>query len=180
MKIQCARCKVALGVSRNGDSAEGVQQLVSLLKDALLHMPASSVNVEKLHATTQESALAHRSGKSVKALQLHTYVTSTRLEHARLKGYVEQEIFGKSKIRLGRLLSNRVVKRSLPARTMTRVRAKTAAASRRTSLSHLGCFIPEVLRISRQRADPNPEVRGMDFQGVSSGQQLAWSMIAKL
>ena len=118
----CFWAQVALHVAGNGDDAEGVQQLVDLLRDALVYMPASSVNVEKLHSNTQQTATAHCAGRSEKSLQLHTYVMAARLEHRRLKKAAEDETLGVSKRRAGRLLSSRIVSRSMPGSTTTRIR----------------------------------------------------------
>ena len=95
---------------------------MDLLRDALVFMPASSVNVEKLHSNTQQTAIAHRAGRSEKSLQLHTYVTAARLEHQRMRKAAEDETLGLSRKRAGRLLAGRVVARSTPGSTSARIR----------------------------------------------------------
>ena len=139
LKLLPPGSQVALHVTDHGRNRLGVQKLVNLLWDALLHMPASSVNVEKLHANTQETATAHRAGRTEKSLQLHTYVMSARLEHKRLKQSAEDETLGLSKHRAGRLLSSRVVARSLPGNSSA-AKPRSSSSSRR-SLMPLGMLI---------------------------------------
>ena len=146
--------EVALHVADRGRSAAGVLSLVSLFWDALLHMPASSVNVEKLHANTQMTATAHRSGRSEKSLQQHTYVMSARMEHARLKRHVEDETLGSNKKRAGKLLSMRVVARSLPGRS-----TKTRSQSSETS---------------RSRGDGQLQTRGCCSERIKDSQDSLW------
>ena len=110
------------------------------MRDALLHIPASSVNVEKLHANTQELSVAHRSGRAERSLQLHTYIMSTRLEHARIKKHVHEETLGASKKRAGQLLANRVVSRTTPGRTMSRVRRSTTVVPHKLAVKFLGGY----------------------------------------
>lgn len=102
-----------------------VQQVRDLLQDALYHIPASSVNVEKLHACTQRNAACLKSGRTAEVVQQNSYVMSAVLEHSRLKKAVEDECLGTTKVRAGRLLRARVAKQTLPAQATTRRKARS-------------------------------------------------------
>ncbi|CAE7490171.1 unnamed protein product, partial [Symbiodinium necroappetens] len=127
--------QVELQITAKGENDAAVNQLRDLLQDALLHMPASSVNVEKFHANTQQTATAHRTGKTADSLQLDTYVMSTRLEHDRLKRAAQDETLGASKRRAGKLLSSRVVSRTIPGTTRGKVDGR--GGGRRSTLAQL-------------------------------------------
>ena len=135
---------MSLYVADKGSSGRKTQALVELMRDALLHIPASSVNVEKLHANTQELSAAHKSGRAEKSLQLHTYIMSSRLEHARMKKHVHDDSLGPSKKRAGQLLANRVVSRTTPGRTMCRVRRSLTVLPHKLSVKFLGYILSAV------------------------------------
>ena len=83
--------------------------VIRLLKDALLNIPASSVRVERLHASTQRNAAAFKAGRWAGNMQQNSYVLSAWLQHTAIKVEVENETLGKDKARVGPLLRARRV-----------------------------------------------------------------------
>ena len=108
--------QVALEYCEGGDNLDRVQDLVQLFRDALFHIPASSIAVEKLHANTQQQCVGLKAAKSAQHIQENSYVMSTMLEHGKVKSEVEAEAFGpKGK--------QRTARRLLHARTYSRTTA---------------------------------------------------------
>ena len=62
-----------------------------LMRDALLHIPATSVNVERLHACSQRNAHANKSGRHPQVVQQNSYVMGATLEHNRIREAAEAE-----------------------------------------------------------------------------------------
>jgi hypothetical protein len=63
-----------------------VAHVQEFLRDIAIYSPASSVAVEKLHATTlQGNKCIGYAGRTQRTVQQDTYITSTRLEHSRLR-----------------------------------------------------------------------------------------------
>lgn len=122
--------------AQTGCLQERVEGLANLFRDALLHIPASSVSVEKLHASTQQNAAARKSGRAHNTIQENSYIMACALEHARLKEAAEEETLGAKKIRAGRLLSSRAVARTTPGRTMSRVKKDPTVTKQSTFMKH--------------------------------------------
>ena len=81
---------------------ETIQQF---LRDVLLEIPASSVEVEKSHSNLQVDITTQRNtGKSEKSIQRDSYIMSAVLEHENLKDAVETVCFGSARGRVARLL----------------------------------------------------------------------------
>jgi hypothetical protein len=94
----------------SGRSVAKNAALKKLSYDVVYLAPASSVQVEKLHANTQLGNPHERhAGRKPKTLHQNTYVMSAYLEHRRIKKYVEKEQFGQNKTRASALLRKRVV-----------------------------------------------------------------------
>ena len=84
---------------------ETIQQF---LRDVLLEIPASSVDLEKSHSNLQVDITTQRNtGKSEKSIQRDSYIMSAVLEHENLKDAVETVCFGSARGRVARLLKNR-------------------------------------------------------------------------
>jgi hypothetical protein len=131
-------CKVALAYCNNGEDRRKVEDLIGLFRDALFHIPASSIAVEKLHACTQRNCAAHTAGRNALQIQENSYVMSSVLEHTRLKSAVEDETLGFKKHRAGRLLHQRVVSRTLPGKMTSRTGQRQLP--KRPTIMKLGCF----------------------------------------
>lgn len=125
--------KVSLEYCDNGDDREKVQALVGLFSDALFHIPASSIAVEKLHACTQQNCEAHKSGRNPVRIQENSYLMAVVLEHTRLKAAIEAETLGDKKHKAARLLHSRLVSRTTPGKLSTRAN-QAPTPSRKTVL----------------------------------------------
>ena len=126
--------QVALRVTRCGKDHDMVQNLQSLLEDALVLLPTSSVSVERLHANVQQNTGVVKSeGRKQHVLQVNSYLLSAFLEHSRIRAEVEREAFGKSKIAAGKLLAKRIVRTTLPARPSSSIRELAMSSKVRAS-----------------------------------------------
>lgn len=93
-----------------------VQTVQELLADTLRDLPASTVQVEKLHANVQVVCRSDRShAPRQKTVHVNTYIMSAKHLHSSLKEAVEQEVLGANKGKVMRLLSARVLQSSAPA-----------------------------------------------------------------
>ena len=126
--------------SDGGTDLSKVDDLRSLSGDALLHIPASSVEVEKLHAKTLAILTPGRTaGRKPDCVQEDTYVMSVYLEHSAIKRDLEKETFGSGSARAGALLKNRVFARTTPGRSSATCGVKKDAnVTKRTSVVILG------------------------------------------
>ena len=106
-----------LSLLSEGEDDEQIQDFIDLFHSAILHMPATTVNVERLHASTQRNASCSKAGRFAETIHQNTYVLSTVLQHRRMKQAVESETLGATKIRAGRLLRERAARTTLPGRT---------------------------------------------------------------
>ena len=97
----------------NGGNGHEPKDIIDLMRDALLHISASSVAVEKLHASTQRNSSTSKFGRWAHIVQQNSYVLSTLLEHKRLKTAIEDDTLGSNKTRAGRLLRERVSKHTM-------------------------------------------------------------------
>lgn len=131
-------CEAALDYCERGGNPEKTSSLADLCQDAILHLPMSSVNVEKLHACTQRNCAANKAGKSADVIQQNSYIMACALEHRVLKDAIEEETLGSNRIRAGRLLRQRAVKQTVPGRTMAQV--KPRSANKRCKVMRLGCL----------------------------------------
>jgi hypothetical protein len=67
------------------ESVAAVEAVIKFLRDILLHACASSIDVEKLHATTLAgNKVIGYAGKTKKTVQMETYTTSARLAWSRI------------------------------------------------------------------------------------------------
>ena len=117
---------------------EKVQDLIYLFRDALIHIPASSIAVEKLHACTQRNCEAHKAGRFAVRIQENSYILSSVLEHSKLKKEIEHETIGACKFRAGQLLHRRVVSRTLPGKARSRI--KPTGGPTRTTVLPLAAY----------------------------------------
>ncbi len=102
-----------------------------LLRDLLLELPASSVDVEKMHANVQQDVQLHRSnGKWPTTVQRNSYIMSAVLAHQNTKDSTEKCVLESAKGKVCRLLRNRVTE--APELTLS-------TGSRRDGLSTYGC-----------------------------------------
>ena len=103
----CSDCMFAAVIFRwlqsNGGSNDGgvghlqaVARLQKLLRDLLLELPVSSVQVEKQHANLQLDSGTNRiQPRRLHTIQTNSYLLSTVLEHKSLLASVEAEQFGR-------------------------------------------------------------------------------------
>lgn len=102
-----------------------------LLRDLLLELPASSVDVEKMHANIQQDVQTHRAnGKLPTTIQRNSYIMSAVLAHQNIKDVTEKSVLESSKGKVCRLLRNRIIEG--PDMTLS-------TGSRRDGLSTDGC-----------------------------------------
>lgn len=125
--------KASLAYCNNGNDREKVKALVALFYDALFHIPASSIAVEKLHACAQQNCHARKAGRIPVRIQENSYLMAVVLEHTRLKAAIESETLGANKVRAARLLHARLVSRTTPGKLSTRANQEPAP-SRKTVL----------------------------------------------
>ena len=84
-----------------------VDQLKSLLKDVLLELPASSVEVEKVHSNALvDLAVVRNNSRKPGTCQLDHYVMSVALEHNALKTASECHVMGSHRKKVLRLTRN--------------------------------------------------------------------------
>ena len=115
---------------------QAVGNLQILLRDVLMELPLSSVQVEKKHASLQHNSGHHKQHPwKPRAIQMSSYIMSAVQEHASLKSHVERECFG-SKHKASRLLKAREVSSSQP--TSLSLRKVPLAAHRDTERSGQG------------------------------------------
>ena len=114
---ECTR--IALFVTNNGRNLPLVQELMDLFGQTLYHLPASSVNVEKLHSNTQILCACHKAGRKPHTIQQNTYIMSCTMEHQKVKDELMTQLCGKSKRSLGQLLSGRRASHTMPSKPVT-------------------------------------------------------------
>ncbi|CAE7261835.1 unnamed protein product, partial [Symbiodinium sp. KB8] len=101
------------------------QQVKSLLRDILIELPASSVEIEKMHANTLlDNKVWRQEAKGPSRCQMDTYTTGVSLEHEQLKMACEQQCLGKGRRRTLRLLQTRLCDSSGPNNLGLNVRRK--------------------------------------------------------
>ena len=118
---------------RNSDRVKAFQALVV---DGLVHIPASSVQVERLHANLQVNNFTrHMAGRQASVIQQNSYLVSTFLEQQVLRSAIDSECLGDNKTRASALLRRRSAEESLPCRTSTQLQPRPA--KRLASTLHL-------------------------------------------
>ena len=136
-------------VLANGLSQEQQQQrtqeVQQLLQDVLRDLPASTVQVEKLHANVQSIFRSDRAhAPRQKTVHVDSYLLAARQQHECMKTAVERDIFGEERGKVLRVLSGRVVQSSAPT-TLTVRKAKKTQLKPRPTLAdvakHLDGFI---------------------------------------
>ena len=125
---ECTR--IALAVTNNGTNLDMVEEVKNLFGQTLYHLPASSVNVEKLHSNTQTLCACHKAGRKPHVIQQNTYIMSCAQEHKKSKDELMTQVCGKTKVKMGRLLSRRVASRTMPSRPVTHFKAQAKAKAR--------------------------------------------------
>ena len=114
-----------------GRNRERVQQFQELALDALVHFPASSVEVEKLHANLQLTSHVRKgAGQQAGFLQQNSYILSTYLEHRALREAVDTECLGTNQNRASCLLRARNPREALPCNASTKLKRRTPKARR--------------------------------------------------
>lgn len=121
---QCSKCqdisfsKVVFDYVLRGDREEQLQrmqEMQSLLRDVLRDLPASTIQVEKLHANVQVVCRSDRAhAPRQKTVHQNTYIMVANQQHASLKSALEDELLGDNRGKVMRLLSSRVVQSSAP------------------------------------------------------------------
>lgn len=109
-------------VTRCGNDISMVEAVMDLFGETLLLLPASSVGVERLHASTQINATAHKAGRTHEVIQVNSYVMSAHLERSKMRELLEPEFFGPTNIKAHQLLANRVIGHTLTSRPVTSIR----------------------------------------------------------
>lgn len=127
-----------LAFCKNGTDLEKVRAILELFRDALFHIPASSVEVEKLHANTQRNCQAHKTGRSPHTVQQNSYVMSVAAEHRRLKQAVEDETLGVDRRSAGGLLHRRVASSTTPGKMAQGHLRQKSENKRETFMSKVG------------------------------------------
>ena len=131
-----------------------VKLLQEFLKDGLRELPASTVQVEKLHANVQNICRSDRGhAPRQKTVQVNTYIMGTCQEHASLKAEVERDVFGADRRRVLRLLSARVLQSSAPAELS--VRKQKARKAGLSLLNESGCRNHTLKKKSRRTSAYN-------------------------
>ena len=98
---------------RDGDVWSRLGRAKQFLKDVLLELPASSVEVEKAHANLQHDIHTYCSNaKSAHTIQRDSYIMSAVLAHEALKESVEKACLGKATGKVARLLRERTEERA--------------------------------------------------------------------
>lgn len=112
-----------------------------LFGEALLFLPASSVGVERLHASTQVNSVALKAGRKHEVIHQNTYIMSAYLEHSKTKSTLETEMFGKSKRQAGQLLSQRILDSTLTGRPVTNGHGPGAVREKTQTIEPLGIVV---------------------------------------
>ena len=100
-------------------------QVKDLLRDILIELPASSVEIEKMHSNTLlDNKVSRQEAKMPSRCQMDTYTTAVSLEHEQLKTACEQKCLGKGRQRALRLLQTRLCDSSGPNNLGLNVRRK--------------------------------------------------------
>ena len=104
-------------------------RLRMVLKDVLLELPASTVDVERSHANLQVDASAHKSvPKRPTSLQIDSYIMSVTLAHSQTSKQLETEVFGKQgKLQVHRMLRFRQLETAAPGHGLRLARVKLNA-----------------------------------------------------
>ena len=113
------------------------QRAKQFLKDILLELPASSVEVEKAHANLQVDTQMHCSNaKRPETIQRDSYIMSAVREHDSKKEAIEQSCLGATCGKVNRLLKERVAERAWMPLSMGKSRSglsKDGTVKRRNS-----------------------------------------------
>lgn len=127
----CARTAVA--VSSKGSDQTMVEELMRLFGQTLYHLPASSVNVEKLHANTQILCSCRGPGRKPQTIQQNTYIMSCCHEHKNFQEPLLAEVNGHTKRTSSKLLSSRLASNTMPAKAVTGFRKRKDTSTSSTS-----------------------------------------------
>ena len=82
-----------------------MKKVKAALRDLIMELPSSSVEVERQHAN--QLVEAKGSAKRATTLQHSSYISSVRLEHSAVFSAVEEEVLGQKKTMVRRLLKRR-------------------------------------------------------------------------
>ena len=114
-----------------GTMISRVQKLRQFLRDILIELPASSVEVEKGHANLQQDIHVHCSNaKKEKTIQRDSYIMSAVLEHENLKNALEETYLGTTKGKVSKLLK---------IRSTETTALHIVTGKKRTGISDQGC-----------------------------------------
>lgn len=91
-----------------GTMTSRLETVRQFLRDILIELPPSSVEIEKGHANLQQDIHVHCSNaKKEKTIQRDSYIMSAVLEHENLKNAVEETYLGATKGKVSKLLKIR-------------------------------------------------------------------------
>lgn len=126
----------------NEDQQKKTADVTQFLRDGLRDLPASTVQVEKLHAGLQAICRSDKNhAPRHKTVHINSYIMTLCHQHAAIKGALEDEVLGANKKKALRLLSARALQSSAPTKlSIRRVTKpnKTCQQSKRRLFHHSG------------------------------------------
>ena len=140
-----------------GEDEGAARAIQAALRDTAMSASCSSQAVEKMHAHVQVAQnTSHNPGPRPRTVQRETYILSARLAHARLKGLIEQEVFGPNGLsRARKLMGTRVVSRSKASNTSLRAYVPKEGASVRRQRAFVRQHVLKLQKTKRTQAAPN-------------------------
>jgi hypothetical protein len=135
--------------ANHGNNLTAVAAVQELLGDGLIHIPASSVAVEKLHANNQVNSPVFKASRKPLTIHINSYVLSCQLEHSRLRQAIDGEIMVKCKHRASLLMKTRLVSKSTAATVSAKPIRKDGNCVKKRGLSLLGSLKSETLNVNR-------------------------------
>ena len=155
-----------------GANEEAACLVQAALHDAALSATGSSQSVEKMHSHVQvaQNSLAN-SGRRPMTVQRESYILAARIAHSRLKGLIEQEVFGKHGLaRARKLMGSRVVSHTKAASSSLRDFAATASSgSVRKRRQYVRQHVLKIGQKKRVQTKANP---WHAFLALQAGQKL--------
>ena len=133
----------------HGQTEDALRRILSALADAVMSGCATSVNVEKLHASVQVQTTTNKKGRRAGVVQRESYILAARNAHSKLQEQVEKEVMGERRHRARCLMGSRVIARSAAANTSLKNKTKRLGDAR--NLKHV---CREVLNIKQSQRKP--------------------------
>lgn len=134
----------------HGQTEGALRRILSALSDAVMSGCATSVNVEKLHASVQVQTATNKKGRRAGIVQRESYIMAARNAHSKLQEQIEQEIMGDGRHRARRLMGFRVISQSSAASASLRDRTKRLQGGRQ--LKHVCKDVLNIKQSQRKAA----------------------------